>query len=298
MAINSNASSFGADMLHYASLKGEADSGPLFFALAHKAELGELKHKLDHAEKNGEKLRPVVLDYFKATPQGEELDKEYAGLLAVKQKTPDQVVRQQTILELFNQVNIQTLRNIETLSGINKLNALDRTVNIQRIQGSNKYACYVISAQKNDDGTMKEFIHVPFTATQLRRLAAMDMSKDLSASMATTDIRKATDSLKSGAANKDKGSEQAIPRADIGKVAKQLETSISGTVIDGKLEGVSAATRNDVMLLWAHLDATLSEEEKSKARAAFAKDAAPIEPVKTTVPVQVIKKGVRSKKVA
>jgi hypothetical protein len=297
MAIKSNVTSFGADILHYAGLKGEADSGPLFFALAHKRELSELKHKLDQAEKSGEKLRPIVLDYFKATPEGEELDKEYASLLAVKQKTPDQVVKQQTILELFNQVNIQTLRNIETLSGVKMLEALGRSVNITRIQGSNKYACYVLNNAKNDDGTMIEFIHVPFTATQLRRLPQLAIGT-VNSGMATADIRKATDSLKSGAANKDKGNVDAIARGDIGKVAKQLETSIAGTVIDGKLEGVSAATRNDVMLLWAHLDATLSDEEKNKARAAFAKDAAPIEPVKTDVPVKVIKQGKRTTKAA
>jgi len=266
-----NSTSYGADILHYASLKGEQDSGPLFFAVAHAATLRELADKVAYAVSKEEKVRPIILDHWKSSPEGDEVQKEYASLLGIKQKTPDQTVRQQTLLELFNQVNIQTLRNIETLVGIDKLSAWERDVNIQRIPGTSKYACYVISTQQNDDGTRKEFIHVPFTATQLRKLGKVQLDVATVDTISTADIRKACDSLKQGAPNAQAGGTEAIARTALGKTAKALETAIAGTFdASGKLDGVSAATRKDVYMLWASMDAQMSEAEKAKARKAYA----------------------------
>jgi hypothetical protein len=265
----SNVSSYGADMLHYAGLKGEQDSGPLYFALAYHQTLVDLSAKIDHAMANNDKLRPIVLDHWKATPEGEEVQKEYATLLAIKAKTADQTVRQQALLELFNQVNTQTLRNVDTCKGIDMLRADNRQVNIQRIPGTSKYACYVVSLAKNADGTQAEFINVPFTATQLRKLATVKVA-DI-AGKSTADVRKMVDSLKNGAPNASKGGTEAIARTELGKVAKALEASIAGTFDkDGKLDGVSQATRNDVYMLWASMDASMSDTEKAKARAAYA----------------------------
>lgn len=265
-----NASSYGADMLHYAGLKGEQDSGPLFFALAYHQTIIDLSMKLDHAKANNDKLRPIVLDHFKATPEGEEVQKEYAALLAIKAKTADQTVRQQALLELFNQVNTQTLRNVDTCKGIDMLRANGRQVNIQRIQGTSKYACYVVSLAKNPDGTAREFINVPFTATQLRKIADLP-SIDALGDKSTADVRKLVDSLKQGTPNAQAGGVDALARTAIGKAAKALETSIAGTFDkDGKLDGVSKSTRNDVYMLWASMDAQMSEAEKAKARKAYA----------------------------
>ena len=268
MNVISNVSSYGADMLHYAGLKGEQDSGPLYFALAYHQTLVDLSAKIDYAVANDEPIRPLTLAHWHATPEGEEVNREYAMLKAIKQKTADQTVRQAALLELHNQVNTQTVRNVDTCKGIDMLRADNRQVNIQRIPGTSKYACYVVSLAKNPDGTQAEFINVPFTATQLRKLATIKAA-DI-AGKSTADVRKLVDSLKQGAANSDKGGTDAIARTAIGKTAKALEASIAGTVIDGKLEGVSAATRNEVYTLWASLDATLSDAEKAKARAAYA----------------------------
>jgi hypothetical protein len=279
-----NVSSYGADVLHYAGLKGEQDSGPLFFVLAYSDRLHSLKDKIAYAVSKEDKIRPVVLDDWKATPEGEDLIKEYASLLAIKQPTAEQKVRQKTLLDLQNQVYIQAVRNVETCVGIDKLKELGRSVTIQRIQGTTKYACYVISNAKNEDGNAVEIFHVPFTATQLRKLGKI---ATIDATIPTTDIRKECDSLKQGAANNDKGGIEGLSSGEIGKTAKALDAAIAGRFKDGQLEGMSAATRNEVYMLWAQLDASMSNAEKAKARAEYnalaaKSDVAPVVAVKTT----------------
>ena len=282
-----NASTYGSDVLHYASLKGEQDSGPLFFYLTHSNTLNDLAAKVEYALSKDEKVRPVVLDHWKATPEGEAIMKEYAALLAIKQKTPEQEMRQRTLMDLQNQVNIQTLRNIDTCKGIDVLVGLDREVNVQRIQGTNKYACYVVSTLKNDDGTRKEFIHVTFTATQLRRLASAGNAVNVM--MTTTDIRKVCDSLKTGTANKEKGGVDGLARTEIGKTAKALDAAISGSFVDGKLQGVSPATREQVMAFACMVYRETSETEWKAALAAYDALAAKPEVAKVVEAAKVVK---------
>jgi hypothetical protein len=263
-----NSSSYGADVLHYAKLKGQQDSGPLFFATAHCAELEELQARVAYAQSRDEALRPIVLEHFASTAVGADLQREYADLKTIKERTAEQEQHFLSIRELHNQINIQTLRNLETLAGIAKLRSGGYLVVIQKTQGTNdKYACYVKSAAKDDNGQDLEFAHVLFSATQLRKLGAM--KQDI-AGKNTADVRKMVDGMQQGTPNVNKGNTDSIPRAEMGKVAKSLEAAIAGTVVDGKLEGVSAATRNEIYVLWAHLDATLNDAEKAKARSAFA----------------------------
>jgi hypothetical protein len=281
-----NSTSYGADVLHYAKLKGEQDSGPLFFALAYHETMIDLATKIDHAKANGDKVRSVILEHWFATPEGDEVNKEYAALLAIKNRSPDQEVHKNTLHNVRNQVYTQTERNVDTCKGVDLLRADGRQVNIVRIQGTNKYACYVV------DSNSGEFINVSFTATQLRKLAAFKPA-DIQGKV-TGDVRKMADSLKQGAANVDKGGVEGIARADLGKTAKALDAAISGTIIDGKLEGVSGPTRAEVMMLWARLDAELNDVEKAKARLEFAKLAASPEQVAATAKADNLKAAIKS----
>ena len=262
-----NTTSYGADMLRYAGLKGEAESGPLFFALTYADTLRDLGEKIAFAVSKGDKVRSVVLDHWKATPEGEEFQRDYAGLVSIKLKTPDQQAKQDALLQLQNQVNTNAQRNVDTIRGIDMLRADNRQVNIQRIDGTKKYACYVVSMAKNADGTQKEFINVEFTATHLRKLASVDPVK--LAGLTTADVRKLADSQKQGTPNDKKGGSEGLARTEIGKTAKALDAAIAGTFIDGKLQGVSPSTRREVMLLWAAIDLQASEVEKNAARDEF-----------------------------
>jgi hypothetical protein len=275
-----NSTSYGADVLRYAGLKAEVDSGPLFFALAYRHEIEELSARIDNAKGSDDKVRPIIMDNLKSTPEGEELLKEYAKLLETDKKlrTAEQGERVKALHELQMQVYTQTLRNIDTLKGIVKLEQAGRAVLIQRLPSTTKYACYVVSTLKDDKGNMIEVFHTPFSATQLRKLGTMQTPID--ANQPTSDIGKLASSLKQGAANVDKGGNgDGIARADLGKTAHALDAAIAGTIIDGKLEGVSGPTRMEVMMLWARLDAELNDVEKAKARLEFAKLAATPEQV-------------------
>jgi hypothetical protein len=267
----SNSTSYGADMIHYAGLKGEAATGPLYFYLTYPTEQRELAKRFSDARSNEDVVRQVVLEHIQGTPEGEAMLHEYNMLKAIPKKTRtiDQSIRQQALLELQNQLNTQAIRNADTCLGIDLLRSVDREVNIQRIIGTNKYACYVKSSKRNDEGQFVEFLYVPFTATQLRKLVTLPKDS-INADMPTAKIRELVDSLKAGTPNNDKGgSGDAIARADIGKTAKALEASLSGTFVDGKLQGVSATTREAVMMLYAMVHREASETERNAALVAY-----------------------------
>jgi hypothetical protein len=290
-----NSSSYGADVLRYAGLKAEADSGPLFFAHAYRHEIEELSARIDDAKGQDDKVRPIITEHLKSTPEGEDMLMEYARLLETKKeaRTAEQKVRVATLHGLQMQVYTQTLRNIDTLKGIVKLEQASRKIRILRIQGTTKYACYVASTLKDERGEDVEPFTTPFTATQLRKLATM--STPIDANMSTSDIGKLASSLKQGAANVDKGGAgEGLARGDIGKVAKQLEAAISGCFENGKLEGVTGPVRNDVYMLWAQLDAELSDVEKHKARAEFAALAAKPEAIATKADTAALKTAIKS----
>jgi hypothetical protein len=289
-----NSTSYGADVLRYAGLKAEADSGPLFFAHAYRHIIQELSNRIDDAKGQDDKVRPIIIEHLKSTPEGEDLLLEYAKLLETnsKARTAEQNERVKALHGLQMQVYTQTLRNIDTLKGIVKLELSGRSVMIQRIQGTTKYACYVVSTRKDPEGNNVEVFHTPFTATQLRKLA--NLATPVDANMPTTDVSSLASSLKQGAANDDKGGVEGLARTEMGKVAKSLDAAIAGTIVEGKLEGVSAPTRMEVMMLWARLDAELNDVEKHKARLEFAKLAAAPEAVTAKADTAALKTAIKS----
>jgi len=164
-------------------------------------------------------------------------------------------------------------------------------VMVRKVPGMNKvYKCYVIYASnpsvKADE---QEAENVSFNVGAL--INVNHIKDKITPDMTTTGIRKLASSFKLDTPNDTKGGVE-VDRTKLGSMAKVLDAALAGVIKDGKIEGISSESRDDMMRYWAHLDHELSAEEKDKARKAFNKIAEPIQ-VKVPNIVSKVKEAVK-----
>lgn len=280
MTTNTNVSSFGADILKFAKMSGALDTSAIMLASKYATELQSLRDKITHAKANEESVRSVILDYWFATPEGEAVQKEYDTLKTLgKTRSVQQNERFSDLFDMQNAANTTIGRTVDTYAGVVRLRNAKREVNLIETRDSKGklsgvWTCLVISTETHDDGSRKEIELIPFNSTQLQKIAALPATA-IADDMQTSAIRALTVSGKKGAPNKQPANATpAVERAKLGETAQALETAITGSFDDGRLQGVSQKTRHDVMQLWAAIERQASAEEKAAALAEYDKLAA------------------------
>jgi len=282
MNTQKNSTNFGADVLKIASLAGEYDQGPIFLAHTHAKELKDLLAKVNAVKANGDdSMRETMLEYWNASPEGSDFQRKHAALKAIKQRTPTQEAAFSTSTKVLNSVNTMMVRTVHTFEGIDRLQRTGRKVTIARVAGSKQFACYVV----NDK--LGEFEQVRFTAAQLQACGGATFTEKTS----TPDVRQACVTKKQGAANKDKGANgDAIPAVKIAEAVNAIDTSLAGlTAADGHSFALGKDAKLSVMLMWARLDATLTDADKVAARKAFAELGVKEEPKPAKQATQIVK---------
>jgi hypothetical protein len=260
-----NVSNIGADVLHLASIKGELNTGPIMLAHTYASELTGLIDKVKGGDDDS--IRSLMLEYWHATPEGEQHSKRYEQLKALgKLKTTEQKAEQATMLNQQNAVYQMLIRAVKTCEGVNILRQSGRDVTITRVANTqNTFACYVYRTATGEG----EWIN--FSATQLQHVASATFDD----STLVSDIRIACQSGKKGAANANKGANgERIAPSKLGDAAIQIDTSLAAIVDDNGKIVAGPKALSGLHLLWARLDALMSEVEKQKARETFNAEAA------------------------
>jgi hypothetical protein len=258
-----NASTYGADILNLAQAKRTSESGCIYIVLTHEASLRDLAAKYDHAVETKASLRECLLDHWYATPEGAKFKKHRDTMPKGKKRSEKQVVQAAELTRLENAIRNQIERSLDTYRGVTLLRDQKRKVHIERIDGTKSYACYVRS-----EAVLNEQTNTPFNASDLQTLNGI--AKQFNEKTSTANVLAMCSTKKKGAANAAKGnSEEALAPSLIGKTLKQLDTALSPLAAGGKIEGVSKATRAEAHALWARLDAAMTSEEKTAAKAAF-----------------------------
>lgn len=264
--VRSNVSNIGADVFLLATIKDQLKSGPIMIAHTYPNEMTSLLSRITDS-KEGESVRGLLLDYWHATPEGDQHKKRYDQLVALgKLKTVEQKTEQATMLLQQNNVAIMLQRAVETFQGVDILRKSQRDVTITRIQNQqNAFACYVYRMATGEG----EWIR--FSADQLRNVVNATFDNDTRVS----DIRIACAANREGAAGKDKGSNgERIAPSKIGEAVTAIDTSLAPLYKDDGTLAVPPGGMKALHHLWAQLDAIMSQADKAKARAEYAEEGA------------------------
>jgi hypothetical protein len=258
VAPRSNTTSLAAEVLSFVLAKKANDTSPIYFAHTYADDMSELRRKVQYAVQHGDKVRGVVLDYWRASPEGEKYDAQYQALCKVKQPNVQQKAEKKLMLNAMNNVNVSLQRACDTVGGINWLKSAGYTVQIaETAKGTDVYSCYVIGKD--------EIIPTEFNVTQLRTLGSTKPSDMDAVSVTLTgdklpvaDLRKACDTLKAGTPNDEKGANgAAIEPSKMTAAITQLDTSIERLLKDdGKLASGKPSTEA-MDALWARLDSEI-----------------------------------------
>jgi hypothetical protein len=228
------------------------------------SELEALSAKLDFngslAVEKQDSVRSILLDYWKASPEGNVFMTAHAGLAGIKEKTEQQKAAFEQSTKSLNMVNTMLQRAVDTYRGVSALRKQGFAVTIAKVQNSNTFACYV----KRGD----EFELVRFNAAQLRNVSGAKIE----AKTSTADVRESLSTAKSGAANDKKGgSGERFSPSELPNAVTRIDTSVAAIIKpDGKGIAAGPKATEALHLLWARLDAMMSDSDKAAARKAFA----------------------------
>ena len=284
---------FGDDMLAQATLPAQQRTGALWQAVEHADVIASLMPRLTAPNAN---KRDILLTFWREqTPAGIKFAKVFEDLKAEEDRTTEQ---RETFAEMQAQlkaINTNFERAVDVFKGMQVLTNAKRSVNVRKVPGMNKvYKCYVIyTTNPSLKANEQEEEKVSFNVGAL--VNVNHIADKITPDMSTTAIRKLASSFKLDTPNDAKGG-TVVDRAKLGDLAKTLDTALVGTIVDGKIEGVSTEARENMLAVWARLDFELSAAEKDRARQAFAKLAAPIEAAKVPNIVDKVKAAVTPKK--
>ena len=283
---------FGADMLTQAELPAKLKTGALQHAVTHANVIQSLLPKLAVKDVN---VRETLLGFWREnTPAGAKFYKAYNALKDEEDRTPEQTGTFGKMQGTLKALNKSMVDAIDVYKGMETLKRLKRSVSIRKVPGmDNVYNCFVIY---KDNPSLKldeqEEYPTEFNVTTLKNVN--HIAKKITADMGTTTLRKLANTY---TPELPPGSPVEVDRGKLPELVKVLDTALVGTIKEGKIEGVTAECRDTMLQIWARLDLELSTEEKQKARAAFAKLAAPVvtpapaKPVVTPAPKQVKQKA-------
>jgi len=286
---------FGDDMLAQATLPAQQRTGALWQAVEHADVIESLMPRLTAPNAN---KRDILLTFWREqTPAGIKFAKAFEDLKAEEDRTTEQ---RETFAEMQGQlkaINTNFERAVDVFKGMQVLTNAKRSVNVRKVPGMNKvYKCYVIyTTNPSLKANEQEEEKVSFNVGALVNVNYI--ADKITPDMSTTAIRKLASSFKLETPNDNKGG-TVVDRSKLGEMAKVMDTALVGVIQDGKIEGVSTEARDNMLAVWARLDFELSADEKAKARAAFAKLAAPIAPAVVPNVVDKVKAVIAKKKTA
>lgn len=272
---NSNSgglTAFGIDMLNQAELPAKLKTGALSHAVTHANVIISLLPKLAVKDVN---VRDTLLTFWREnTPAGAKFYKAFNALKDEEDRTPEQngaFAKMQGVLKALNKSMVDA---IDTYKGMEILRKSGRKVSIRKVPGmDNVFNCFVIYPNNPalKDNEQEEY-PTEFNVTALQNVN--HIANKIKPDMQTTTLRKLA--AKYTPPNNQPGGAVEVDRSKLPELVKVLDTALVGTVKEGKIEGVTSECRDTMLQIWARLDLELSTEEKQKARAAFAKLAAPI----------------------
>ena len=260
----SNSSLF-SDMLRIAGNKADYDSGPIYLVHAHYTELAELVAM--HAKRGEQSTRACVLEYWsERTPEGKRFEAERAKLAATEKRTPEQEAEFQRMSKQNNAINISLERAMKAYVGVQFLRSIGITVDIEKAEGAGGTNTYDTYCQR----PKVERNSVFFNASQLMKVE--EHIPHIKADAKAVDIRTMLKTAKQGAANKDKakGNGEAIAPSKLAQPVNDLDSTLAGLAKDGGGFTVGPDANKALLLLWARLDAQLTDLHKQQARDMFA----------------------------
>lgn len=278
-----NTTGFAGEVLRLATTASEVDTGPLALCAKYQSDIANLHGKLEAARKSDDSTsqRKIILDYWRASPDGDQFTTDKAALSAVKNKTTEQGGMLSDMLKRENKVNVMLIRACDAFAGIAALRRNGRDVRVAPLPNTSTYVCYV--------KTPAEFESVRFSIANLKAVPGLSFT----AATSTADIRKECSTFKQGAANKDKGNAgERLTHGPLAKAMHVVDTSLSA-IVNGQSIVAGPAVKKAAHELWARLDATLSDADKAAARKAFAALAAPVPNVVTAVKDKIAGKSKR-----
>lgn len=253
-------SAFTKAVINAVAGKEDFEFGPLLLIKNYEQDIDALLSKVRAAAGSKDiTTASIIREYFAAaSPEGEKLLEDRANLAEQKVKSPSQRQQYITLTKRLRAVEAMLLRTVQAFEGITALRSTSFSVHIENVRKSNALACYVTG--KN------ERIPVAFTIKSLMKLVDCTFSADTAAD----DVLDLTRSNKQGAANKEnKANGERIAPAKLGEAVRNIDTSIAAVTSDNGKLVIGNGAKSQLLLLWARLDATLTDDDKMKARAEF-----------------------------
>lgn len=249
-----NKSEIGAHLIRVGSLKDEVTAAPIMFAKEYQSELEALAFRV----KKSKSKRDTLLEFFMDNTTGTTFRHRYESLKKMGDtKSKEQYEEQDAMLRQQNAATTLLGRACDVALGVKALREIAKCkVQIEKVPNQKIFVCYVSHDMEGDRD------YAVFNSTQLQGAAEAIFSAD----MTMQQIKKACQTSGRGAAE-EKGGIDKVAVKDLPQAIKALDTTVAGLEKTG--------TNSEALgLLWARLDATLSLEEKNKARAAFNAEAA------------------------
>ena len=187
---NSQASTYGDDILHYATQASELKAGNVYLAHTHGERFEKL---LPLLVGDDVKVRAVMLKDWRETSAGETFTSEFEDLTNEEKRTPAQTTRLNVMRAQLKHMNINMIRAVETYRGIKILRSLGRKVTTEEVttmdgDETNVFACYVIYKNPALPENEQEQDRVEFDSAKLQRVNKI--KAEITADMSTLALRK------------------------------------------------------------------------------------------------------------
>jgi hypothetical protein len=211
-------------------------------------------------------VRDCMLAFWHKTPEGAKWKKERDAIPRGKKRSEAQVPLANNMRLFENALSYQLQRALDCYFSVKLLRSQSRTVFfIETGHKAGNFACFVRAEKKLGEQTNELF-----NAGQVSLVSKVEKQfTDTTPTKAIVALCQKAKGKK-GKGNKTKGGavEQLSP-ALIGRTLRQIDDALSPLSAEGKIEGVSKATRETCHAVWARIGAGMSDDEKTAAIAAF-----------------------------
>ncbi len=255
----SNVSSFVRSVIGLCDAKDKADTGSFALIMTHRADLEDLRGRVNYAKTvEGTSVRGVIREHFAASPEGEKMIQRYADLVELKSGVSiTQRGEKLALKRRLENVNTMLTKTVDTLSVVISLEEQGFDVRFAKVANTGAVACRVKGSADQD--------HALFSASTFLKLAGKSFV-NLDSYAGVQELAK---TAKAGKPNENKGNVEAVAPAKVSSVVESVDTAIAGFDIGQKDCGLSPGAVKKLALLWARLEMTLSDAQKEEALGIF-----------------------------